>query len=74
VGPHTYNFAQAATDAIAAGAALRVEDAAGALTAADVISRDAVRREAMGQRAEAFVSAHRGAVQRLLEWIEPRLA
>ena len=74
VGPHTYNFAQASDDAIAAGAALRVADAAQALRAAQSLSADAKRLREMGERAERFVAAHRGAVERLLGWIEARLA
>jgi hypothetical protein len=28
----------------------------------------------MGAKARAFVAAHRGAVDRLMHWLEPRLA
>ena len=70
VGPHTYNFSEASKSAIAAGAAVRVRDAREALAAAAAISGDAVRREAMGARALEFVAAHRGAVARLMQWIE----
>ena len=68
VGPHTYNFSEAAESAIAAGAALRVADAAAALTAAAGLDRD--QRREMGRRGREFVQAHRGAVQRLADWIE----
>jgi 3-deoxy-D-manno-octulosonic-acid transferase len=71
MGPHTFNFEQAAEGAIAAGAAVRVRDARAALAEAAAISRDRARREAMGTRATAFVAAHRGAVGRLLDWLEP---
>lgn len=74
VGPHTYNFEEASEGAIAAGAALRVTDAQGALREASRLSADPVRREAMGAAARAFVAAHRGAVDRLMDWLEPRLA
>jgi len=67
---HTYNFAQASEDAIAAGAALRVGDAAAALRAASGLSADRARLREMGERAERFVAAHRGAVERLVAWIE----
>ena len=70
VGPHTYNFSEASKSAIAAGAAVRVRDAREALAAAAAISADPVRREAMGARGREFVAAHRGAVGRLMEWIE----
>jgi 3-deoxy-D-manno-octulosonic-acid transferase len=70
VGPHTYNFEEASGSAIAAGAALRVRDAREALEAAAQLSADAARRDAMGAKALAFVAAHRGAVDRLVDWIE----
>jgi len=68
VGPHTYNFSEAADGAVAAGAAIRVRDAAEALLAAAGL--DHVEREAMGRRAAQFVEAHRGAVSRLMDWID----
>ncbi|HZZ92533.1 MAG TPA: lipid IV(A) 3-deoxy-D-manno-octulosonic acid transferase [Usitatibacter sp.] len=74
VGPHTFNFEEASKGAIAAGAALRVPDAAAALEAAAALTRDPARLRAMGAAGESFVAAHRGAVERLLAWIEPRLA
>ena len=74
VGPHTWNFADASAGAIAAGAAVRVADARAALVEADTISRDGVRRAAMGERARAFVASHRGAVTRLQAWLEERVA
>lgn len=69
VGPHTYNFEEAADGAIAAGAAIRVADARAGLEAAAAISGDRTRRAAMGERAAAFVAAHRGAVDRLMAWL-----
>jgi len=71
VGPHTYNFEEASEGAIAAGAALRVADAAAALAAAASLSRDAARRGEMGERARDFVAAHRGAVELLMDWLAP---
>jgi 3-deoxy-D-manno-octulosonic-acid transferase len=70
VGPHTYNFSEASKGAIAAGAALRVRDAYEAMQAATLLDSDAPRREAMGRKALDFVSAHRGAVAKIVEWIE----
>jgi 3-deoxy-D-manno-octulosonic-acid transferase len=72
VGPHTFNFEEAADGAIAAGAALRVGDAAAALDLAASLSADRMRREAMGEAAAAFVATHRGAVERLADWIAAR--
>lgn len=70
VGPHTYNFAEASQSAIAAGAALRVSDAREALESAARISGDDALRESMGTSGREFVAAHRGAVGRLMAWIE----
>jgi 3-deoxy-D-manno-octulosonic-acid transferase len=70
VGAHTYNFEEAAEEAIHAGAALRVRDAHEALAAAAELSRDTARRERMGEKARAFVAAHRGAVERLMAWLD----
>jgi 3-deoxy-D-manno-octulosonic-acid transferase len=74
VGPHTYNFEEASGSAIAAGAVLRVADAHAAIAAAAELTRDAARRAAMGANALTFVAAHRGAVNRLLEWGQIRSA
>lgn len=66
IGPHTFNFAAVSEDAVAAGAALRVEDA-------DAMAREALRllgsaeqRGAMGGRALAFARQHRGATERTM--------
>ena len=73
VGPSTYNFEEAARHAIAAGAALKVATAAEALDAARRLSEDRAQLTAMGEKARAFVAAHRGAVERLAAWIEERV-
>jgi 3-deoxy-D-manno-octulosonic-acid transferase len=64
LGPSTFNFMQAAQDALAAGAALQVESAAQAMLAFDQISRDEVRRRKMAAAAREFAAAHRGATER----------
>ena len=69
VGPHTYNFEEAAESAIHAGAAVRVKDAREALEFAARLTRDEERRLAMGGKGRAFVEAHRGAVGRLVAWL-----
>ncbi len=74
VGPSTYNFEEASKSAITAGAALRVRDAAQALEAAADLLRDDTRRGAMGMAAREFAASNRGAVARLLDWIEERVA
>jgi 3-deoxy-D-manno-octulosonic-acid transferase len=74
VGPHTYNFSEAAEGAIEAGGALRVADMRAALQTAAGLSADTATREAMGAKARDFVAAHRGAVVRLADWIQSTVA
>ena len=69
LGPSTFNFMQAANDALAAGAAVRVENAAQALVAFDQLSRDEVQRAAMAAAAREFAAAHRGATERTVAMI-----
>jgi 3-deoxy-D-manno-octulosonic-acid transferase len=69
-GRHTYNFEQAAEGALAAQAAIRVEDARAAMAAALELTRDAQRRDRMGRNARDFVAGHRGATARLAQWLE----
>lgn len=64
VGPHTFNFAQAADDAIACGAALRVADAPAAGDAVLRLLAAPAERQAMREAALAFSRAHRGATER----------
>jgi 3-deoxy-D-manno-octulosonic-acid transferase len=66
VGPHTFNFALASEEAIAAGAALRVGDAAQMIEQAARLLRDADARATMGRQALAWAELHRGATQRTL--------
>jgi 3-deoxy-D-manno-octulosonic-acid transferase len=74
VGPHTFNFAEAAANAIAVGAALRVQDANAVVATASALLQDAPRRAAMQAAAQVFVAEHRGAVDRLWNWLAPQLA
>jgi len=66
IGPYTYNFAQAAESAVAAGAAMRVKGAEDAIQMARSILQDAGLRERMGKAGVAFCAAHRGATERTL--------
>ncbi|MGV7209518.1 lipid IV(A) 3-deoxy-D-manno-octulosonic acid transferase [Oxalobacteraceae bacterium A2-2] len=66
IGPHTFNFAVAIEDALAAGGAIQVQDAAGLMAQATRLLRDGQERAAMGQRALAFAAQHRGATARTL--------
>lgn len=73
VGPHTFNFAEAAERAIEADAAIRVPDAARAVAGALDIVLEPERRQSMSDRALAFAVRHRGATDRTVEALEPLL-
>ena len=70
MGPHTFNFAQAAELAQAAGAARRVADLAAALAAAHALLADAPVLAAMRRAAQDFARAHRGAAERTAEALQ----
>jgi len=74
LGPHTFNFAEAAELACAAGAAERVDGLEQGMAAACALARDAGRLAPAREAAARFASGHRGgarataaAVLRLLE-------
>ncbi len=73
VGPHTFNFAQATDDAVAAGAALRATDAQDMASAVAALLDDDKKRQAMSEAGLAFAEAHRGATARCMALIEPLL-
>lgn len=73
VGPHTFNFADATREAVASGAAARVEDAAGLGAAAARLLADPTVRHGMREAGLAFARAHGGATQRALSLIEAAL-
>ena len=64
MGPHTFNFAEAAELAQEAGAALRVADMQEAVRTATGLVSDAPRREAAAAAGLSFAAAHRGAADR----------
>lgn len=70
IGPSTYNFAEAAEAAVAAGAATRVNDLAEAVTLALQLAADRLRAQRMGDAGLAFTAAHRGATQRVLALLD----
>ena len=70
VGPHTYNFTEAAQAAIDAGAALRVESAAALVRAAARLLDDRETLQRMSEKAREFSLAHQGATQRIMGLIE----
>lgn len=75
LGPHTFNFKAVSEDAIAAGAALRVKDAAEMLSVAMRLlhadSEQDSERIAMGAKAAAFAQQHRGATARTMALLQP---
>lgn len=74
LGPSTYNFAEAAANALACGAALTVRDAEGFVAAALHLLADDTQRTTMGIAGQAFAQAHRGATQKTMALIEATLA
>jgi len=64
MGPHTFNFAQAAEGSLAAGAALRVADIDEGVRRAAALAGDPAREDA-ARRALDFATRHRGAAERM---------
>ncbi len=73
VGPHTFNFQQAASDAIEAGAAQRQPDPAQAVAAALALVADPARRQVAGEAAREWFSSHAGATARTMAALGPWL-
>lgn len=67
IGPHVFNFTQATADAVAAGAAVQVQDPADLARALRDLFNDKARRLAMGGAASAFAARHRGATARTVD-------
>ncbi|MEB6662913.1 3-deoxy-D-manno-octulosonic acid transferase [Achromobacter ruhlandii] len=73
VGPHTFNFQQAASDAIEAGAAQCQPDPERAVAAALALLADPVARQAAGDAARAWFASHAGATARTMDALAPWL-
>lgn len=73
IGPHTFNFAQATEDAIAAGACLRVDNADALMRTAASVLADPARLANMRAHAQTFAGLHRGATVRTLAALAPAL-
>ncbi len=73
MGPHTFNFAEAAELALAVGAAQRADNLREALQAALALTQDQQRLQGVRQKAKAFASSHQGATVRLVEALVPLL-
>lgn len=76
LGPHTFNFAEAAELACAAGAAQRVPDLTAGVAQAMQLARDPAQQAAASERAIRFARQHRGAaratVRELLQLVRQR--
>jgi 3-deoxy-D-manno-octulosonic-acid transferase len=64
MGPHTFNFAQAAEMAVEAGAAVRCGDLEQAVASAQTLLQELVALGQARQRALDWSQAHRGATER----------
>ncbi|RZI41629.1 3-deoxy-D-manno-octulosonic acid transferase [Herbaspirillum sp. HC18] len=71
IGPHTFNFSVVSEEAIAAGAALRIDDAKVMANAASHLLHDVAERARMGGNALAFARQHRGATIRTMALLKP---
>ncbi len=67
MGPHTFNFAQAAELSLAAGAAERLADIDAAVQRAAVLAHDAATKAMMAAAARDFAAQHSGAAQRMAQ-------
>jgi 3-deoxy-D-manno-octulosonic-acid transferase len=67
VGPHTYNFAEAAEKAVAAGAALRAGDAVELARTASKLLAEPDTLSRMSARALEFSRAHQGATEQVMK-------
>jgi 3-deoxy-D-manno-octulosonic-acid transferase len=66
VGPHTFNFTEAANKAIEAGAAQRCDNLDAALATSMRWLADSATRQNMGEAGLQFTAANRGAVRHIL--------
>ncbi|MDO9365702.1 MAG: lipid IV(A) 3-deoxy-D-manno-octulosonic acid transferase [Methylotenera sp.] len=73
IGPHTFNFAQVAELAIAAGAAQRVQNTSELANSIKALFADFAKRQTMSDAALSFSAQSRGATQRTLSLIEQHL-
>jgi 3-deoxy-D-manno-octulosonic-acid transferase len=73
IGPSTFNFTEAAAEAVRRGAAVQVADADALVREAARLLSDAGARAWMGEAGEDFCAAHRGATARTMAIVE-RLA
>ncbi|WP_448253152.1 3-deoxy-D-manno-octulosonic acid transferase [Ottowia oryzae] len=73
MGPHTFNFAEAAQQALSAGAAERLPDLAAALPRACALAADKAAHRRMADAGRAFARQHQGAAARTAQALAPWL-
>jgi 3-deoxy-D-manno-octulosonic-acid transferase len=73
VGPHNFNAQDIAQMFIESGAAFEVADAGRLATTVLELERDPVRRAEVGARGRALLDSNRGAIERLMQLVEPLL-
>ncbi|WP_035055713.1 lipid IV(A) 3-deoxy-D-manno-octulosonic acid transferase [Andreprevotia chitinilytica] len=66
LGPSTFNFAQSAAEAVAAGAAFQLADAAIVAEEAVALLADPASCKTMGAAGQTFAAVHRGATVRMM--------
>jgi 3-deoxy-D-manno-octulosonic-acid transferase len=71
IGPSTRNFAEAAREAVACGAARPIVDADDLVRQVLLLLGNAESRQRMGAAGIAFIERHRGATARTLELLTP---
>ena len=71
-GPHTHNFVLMSSMLLEWEGGLRVNDADSLYAALKSLLLDGVERRRMGNQARAFVKSNSGALERVLEMINPR--
>lgn len=74
VGPHMYNFDEAARLAVLAGAAIQVSDVAGLVSETQRLFHDNARLNGMRHHCIEFVESNRGATEISLELVKQHLA
>ncbi|MYM68940.1 3-deoxy-D-manno-octulosonic acid transferase [Pseudoduganella sp. FT55W] len=70
IGQHTFNFELVTEDALAAGGAHRITDAADLMSTAARLFNDTTARETMGLNAQSFANQHRGATRRTVALLQ----
>jgi 3-deoxy-D-manno-octulosonic-acid transferase len=70
IGPHTWNFSEAAEQSVAAGAAWRVADVEALASVLVELRTDPKRRAGMAASARTFAERNRGATERTLAMLE----